>query len=30
MQGGLPSGPETAEKFARLYIEQLKAKAFGG
>lgn len=28
-QGGLPSDPETAEQFARLYIEQLKAKAFG-
>jgi hypothetical protein len=29
-QGGLPADPETAEKFARNYIEQLKAKAFGG
>jgi hypothetical protein len=29
-QGGLPPDPETAEKFARDYIEQLKAKAFGG
>jgi hypothetical protein len=28
-QGGLPPDPETAEKFARAYIEQLKAKAFG-
>jgi hypothetical protein len=28
-QGGLPPDPETAEKFARLYIEELKAKAFG-
>lgn len=27
-QGGLPPDPETAEKFAREYIEQLKAKAF--
>jgi len=27
--GGLPPDPETAEKFARAYIEQLKAKAFG-
>jgi hypothetical protein len=27
--GGLPSDPEAAEKFARAYIEQLKAKAFG-
>jgi hypothetical protein len=29
-QGGLPPDPETAEKFARAYIEELKAKAFGG
>jgi hypothetical protein len=29
-QGGLPPDPETAERFARDYIEQLKAKAFGG
>jgi len=29
-QGGLPPNPETAEKFARDYIESLKAKAFGG
>jgi hypothetical protein len=29
-QGGLPPDPETAETFARAYIEQLKAKAFGG
>ena len=29
-QGGLPPDPETAEKFARIYIEELKAKAFGG
>jgi hypothetical protein len=28
-QGGLPPDPETAEKFARKYIEQLKSKAFG-
>lgn len=27
--GGLPPDPETAEKFARIYIEELKAKAFG-
>lgn len=27
-QGGLPPDPETAEKFARDYIEQLKARAF--
>jgi hypothetical protein len=27
---GLPPDPETAEKFARAHIEQLKAKAFGG
>ena len=27
-QGGLPPDPETAEKFARIYIDQLKAKAF--
>ena len=27
-QGGLPPDPETAERFAREYIEQLKAKAF--
>lgn len=29
-QHGLPPDPETAEKFARAYIDQLKAKAFGG
>lgn len=29
-QGGLPPDPETAERWARAYIEQLKAKAFGG
>ncbi len=29
-QGGLPSDPEEAEKFARDYIEHLRAKAFGG
>lgn len=29
-QRGLPPDPETAERFARDYIEQLKAKAFGG
>jgi hypothetical protein len=28
-QGGLPPDPETAERFAREYIEQLRAKAFG-
>jgi hypothetical protein len=28
-QRGLPPDPETAERFARDYIEQLKAKAFG-
>jgi hypothetical protein len=28
-QGGLPPDPETAERFARIYIEGLKAKAFG-
>ncbi|MBO9518700.1 MAG: hypothetical protein J7493_11590 [Porphyrobacter sp.] len=27
-QGGLPPDPETAERFAREYIEELKAKAF--
>jgi hypothetical protein len=27
--GGLPSDPETAEKAARAYIDELKAKAFG-
>jgi hypothetical protein len=27
---GLPPDPETAEKFARTYIDELKAKAFGG
>lgn len=26
---GVPPDPETAEKFARVYIDQLKAKAFG-
>lgn len=29
-QGGLPPDPEDAEQFARNYIKQLKAKAFGG
>ena len=29
-EGGLPPDPETAERFAREYIDQLKAKAFGG
>ena len=29
-QGGLPPDPEIAEKFAKDYIEQLRAKAFGG
>ena len=28
-QGGLPPDPETGERFARAYIEELKAKAFG-
>lgn len=28
-QGGLPPDPETAERFAKAYIEELKAKAFG-
>ena len=28
-QGGIPPDPETAEKHARAYIDQLKAKAFG-
>jgi hypothetical protein len=28
-QGGLPPDPDTAEKFARIYIDELKAKAFG-
>ena len=28
-QGGLPPDPEAAEKFARDYIEELKARAFG-
>jgi len=28
-QGGIPADPDQAEKFARAYIEQLKAKAFG-
>jgi hypothetical protein len=28
--GGLPPDPEAAEKFAKDYIEQLRAKAFGG
>jgi hypothetical protein len=27
-QGGLPPDPETGERFARAYIEELKAKAF--
>jgi hypothetical protein len=29
-QGGLPPNPETMEKFARQYIDQLKAEAFAG
>jgi hypothetical protein len=29
-QGGLPPDPETAERFARIYIDELKTKAFGG
>jgi hypothetical protein len=28
-QGGIPPDPETAERFARAYIDQLKARAFG-
>ncbi|HVJ29561.1 MAG TPA: sulfotransferase [Gammaproteobacteria bacterium] len=28
-RGGLPPDPETAEKFARIHIGQMKAKAFG-
>jgi hypothetical protein len=28
-QGGLPPDPETAERFARDYIEQLRTRAFG-
>jgi hypothetical protein len=28
-QGGIPPDPATAEKFARAYIDQLRAKAFG-
>jgi hypothetical protein len=28
--GGLPPDPETAERHARSYIEQLRARAFGG
>jgi hypothetical protein len=28
-RGGLPPDPETAEKFARIHIDQMKAKAFG-
>lgn len=28
-QGGLPPDPETVEKFARDYLDELKAKAFG-
>ena len=29
-QGGIPPDPETAERFARDYIEKLKARAFAG
>ncbi len=29
-EGGIPPSPEEAERFAREYIEELKAKAFGG
>ncbi len=29
-QGGLPPDPETAEQFARAYLNELKAKAFAG
>ena len=28
-QGGLPPDPETGERFARAYIDELRAKAFG-
>jgi hypothetical protein len=28
--GGLPPSPDAIEKFAREYIEELKAKAFAG
>jgi hypothetical protein len=28
-QGGLPADPEIGERFARAYIDELKAKAFG-
>ena len=28
-RGGLPPDPETAEKFARMHIDQMKTKAFG-
>lgn len=28
-EGGLPSDPDVAERFARQYIDELKAKAFG-
>ncbi len=28
-EGGIPPDPERAERFAREYIDQLKAKAFG-
>ena len=28
-QGGLPPDPEAAEQFARIYIDELRAKAFG-
>ena len=29
-QGGLPPDPQAIEKFAREYIDELKAKAFAG
>ena len=29
-EGGIPPDPETAERFARAYIDQLKARAFRG
>jgi hypothetical protein len=28
-EGGIPPDPEQAERFAREYIDQLRAKAFG-
>jgi len=29
-RGGIPPDPETAERFARDYVEKLKARALGG